>query len=216
MQPDERQAEARDQRGEPLGDPLRAQRLAVLAGEHAAGIGPARPPGHPLCELGLPPGSQRVCRGRIDRDDAVAVLALGFVQTGERHLERFKGAGAVGDWADAIWLYTKGSDGIRNLAAEGRARISFAETGLGYYPASRMLWLTGGDWASRERGALRPRITEAVRREPGITADKLCAVAGGHKATAREAMDQMLAEGLLRNEHKGAALKWFATDQPRP
>lgn len=157
---------------------------------------------------------------QIKRESGVScliVLTHTPHQTGDPHLERFKGAGAVGDWADALWLYTRGSDGIRNLAAEGRARIAFPETGLGYDPASGVLWLAGGDRASRERAALRARITEAALREPGITTDKLCAVAGGHKNTTTAELDRMLAEGTAEDRAEGHRAPVVpGLDQPDP
>ena len=63
-----------------LGDVGRAQRLAVLAGEHPARVLPRLAPLQPLEELALAPGLQHGGRTLVDLDDAVAVLALGGVQ----------------------------------------------------------------------------------------------------------------------------------------
>ena len=51
VQGDRRQAGVADQGGEPLGDVLGVEDLAVLAGEDQAGVGPGRPPGQALLEL---------------------------------------------------------------------------------------------------------------------------------------------------------------------
>jgi hypothetical protein len=51
VQGDRRQAGVAHQAGEPLGDLLGVQELAVLAGEDQAGVNPGRPPRQPLLEL---------------------------------------------------------------------------------------------------------------------------------------------------------------------
>ena len=55
-------------------------------------------------------------------------------QTGDPGAERFKGAGMVGDWADALWNYVQPDpkDETRFLGAHGRARIDMPESALAY------------------------------------------------------------------------------------
>src|SRR5579875_2431220 len=68
------------ERAEPGAGPARAQRRAVLAGEHAPGVGPGRAPGDPLGKLCLAPGAEDLDGARVDRHLPVGVLALGRVQ----------------------------------------------------------------------------------------------------------------------------------------
>jgi hypothetical protein len=129
-------------------------------------------------------------------------------QTGERHLERFKGAGAVGDWADTLWTYVADGDGVRYLWAEGRARIAMAETALGWSPRTGQLWLGGGgSRAQTSRERQRSRAAEALTAagERGIGAEELKDAAGGNRASAGAVIEQMLDEGIADLERRGRA-----------
>jgi AAA domain len=119
-------------------------------------------------------------------------------QTGERHTERFKGAGAVGDWADAIWNYVADDSGTRYLSAIGRSRIDFPESAVAFDPASRYLSLAGGDRRQKARQSLHEKIVAAVAASPGIGADDLAVAAGGNRTAARDEIRRLVAQNFIR------------------
>jgi hypothetical protein len=157
-------------------------------------------------------GAVRVITDGLDRIKAEAGVAFLVIpihtphQTGERHLERFKGAGAVGDWADTLWTYLEGPGGLRYLGAAGRARIDMAETALAYDPATGLLGWSSGNRAQHERQSMRDRITDAVRDHDGILRSPLVAKAGGHAATAKALIELMVEEGALVTEERGRSI----------
>ena len=71
MEPDRRQASPADLRLEVLRQPAPAQRAAILAGEHPAGVLPGGVPLQPLNHLLALPCLQHLGRARVDRDDPV-------------------------------------------------------------------------------------------------------------------------------------------------
>ncbi len=135
-------------------------------------------------------------------------------QTGERHMERFKGAGAVGDWADVLWSYVQDPEGIRYLSATGRARIDAAESALWFDRGTGLLAWAGGDRVARETDSMRGRIIAAVRDQPGILTEPLLDAAGGHRNKARELARRMARDKELRTEQEGRATHWFPPDVP--
>ncbi len=78
VQPDRRQVSLLEQAGEQPGDAVGHQRGAVLDGEHQPAVGPGRTPLQPLLELADPVQPQDVDGGGVQRDGALAALALGF------------------------------------------------------------------------------------------------------------------------------------------
>jgi len=140
---------------------------------------------------------------------SIVVLTHMPHQTGERHLERFKGAGAVGDWADVLWLYVADGKGIRYLSAAGRAGIDYPETALGFSRTNGTLWLAGGDRAAQEKNLMYGRITAAVRDEPGIRAEPLKDAAGGHRNTATATIREMVSNGELKTRTEGRAIRYY-------
>jgi hypothetical protein len=132
-------------------------------------------------------------------------------QTGERHLERFKGAGAVGDWADALWSYVPDDEGTRYLSATGRARIDHPEAALFFDRATGMLcWGMTGSRAQTAASRAEARILEAVHSAgaEGMLTEPLLDAAGGHRPAARELLRRMVAEGRLHVETEGRAKRY--------
>jgi hypothetical protein len=82
MQGDRRQTGLPDQPGEPLGDVLGVQDLAVLAGEHQAGVDPRRPPGQALLQL---PDAMGLERGGGERVEGELPAAGGGLGLGHHH-----------------------------------------------------------------------------------------------------------------------------------
>ena len=128
-------------------------------------------------------------------------------QTGERHLERFKGAGAVGDWADALWTYVADSQGVRYLSAVGRARIWVPESALAWDPATGLLWWAGGSRAQTGRDRQREAIIRALEAAgpEGLLTDPLKDAAGGHRPDAPGVIAQLAADGVIEVEPRGRA-----------
>ena len=127
-------------------------------------------------------------------------------QTGEKHLERHKGAGAVGDWADALWTYVKDESGSRYLWAEGRARIEQPETALAYRAETGQLWWgSSGSRAQTAREHQRQRMETAILAAgaAGLKAEELKNAAGGHRSDVPEIIAQMESEGLIEIETQG-------------
>ena len=133
-------------------------------------------------------------------------------QTGEKHAERFKGAGAVGDWADSLWSYVKDEDGIRYLSAEGRARIDWRETALAFSTDTGQLWwgMTGSR-AQTSAGRQRDRMLKALADagSAGLLTGELMEAAGGHTDTARKAAREMAQSGELETRAKANAVRYF-------
>lgn len=123
-------------------------------------------------------------------------------QNGERHLERFKGAGAVGDWADALWTYVADEEGgPRYLSALGRSRIDFAQAEIGFDPATGGLWHVGGSRrqaeAHKRRDATGQKVIDFVREHPGAGAAEIVNCGGNKGANAR-ALDIAVVRGFVR------------------
>ena len=136
---------------------------------------------------------------------------------GQKHLERFKGAGATGDWADSLWSYLAGEEGTRYLSATGRARIDMAETALSFSTESGQLWLgTTGSRAQTAQGRQRERMTKALAdaAADGLLTQELMEAAGGHADTARKVAKQMARDGELVTQKKGNAVRWFLPGLP--
>ena len=124
-------------------------------------------------------------------------------QTGERHLERFKGAGAVGDWADTLWTYVKDSAGVRYLWAEGRAGIGRDETSVSWSTDTGLLsWSYEGNRAQTARDRQREKITEALRRagDEGLATEALKDAAGGHRNEATGVIAELERAGVIEIE----------------
>jgi hypothetical protein len=142
-------------------------------------------------------------------------------QTGERHLERFKGAGAVGDWADAIWNYVTDEDGgPRYLSAIGRSRIDFEQSEVGFDPATGGLWHVGGSRrqaeAQRRRDATEQTIIAYVRDHPGAGAAEI-ERSGGNKDANMKALDSAVMKGFVRVVPEGRGKKaHYLRDDPAP
>jgi hypothetical protein len=136
-------------------------------------------------------------------------------QTGDKHLERFKGAGAVGDWADVLWTFiTEEKEGkeVRYLGAVGRSRIDAAESALDFDAATGLLsWGEGGTrkqakargQAARIRGALE------VAGAEGMLTEELVGAAGGHLPDARDTLREMLADGEIEMVPQGRGKRYF-------
>lgn len=129
-------------------------------------------------------------------------------QTGEKHLERFKGAGAVGDWADTLWTYVKDSAGVRYLWAEGRAGIGKDETSVSWSADTGLLsWSYEGNRAQTARERQRERAVQALQAAGvrGLGAEELKDAAGGNRAAAAGVIVDLLGEGLADVEKNGQA-----------
>lgn len=141
-------------------------------------------------------------------------------QTGERHLERFKGAGAVGDWADTLWTYIKDPppEETRYLAAYGRARIDWPETAVMFDRGTGQLsWGATGSRQQTAAGRQRERVLGALRAAgaDGMLGEALLDAAGGNRNDARKARGQMLAAGEITEERDGNRHRFrIAYDQP--
>jgi hypothetical protein len=169
-------------------------------------------------------GEARKILSGLDEIKAEAGVASVYVlihmphQTGDRHLERFKGAGAVGDWADALWSYIADAEGTRYLSATGRARIDAAEMALDYGKQTGQLWWgsTGSraqTTAERQRRDMMAALAEAG--EAGLLTGELLEAAGGHTDTARKMARAMAKCGELETETKGKAIRyWLPGSKP--
>ena len=142
---------------------------------------------------------------QIKRDARVASLLV-LIHTphqvpGQRHLERFKGAGAVGDWADVLWNYVADQDGTRYLSAVGRARIDLPEQSV--YFDGRTGALSWGMTGSRvQTTAVRDgeRVMEALcNAEGGMLTEDLLDAAGGHRNDVRRLIKNMTTDGRLES-----------------
>jgi hypothetical protein len=134
---------------------------------------------------------------------------------GMRHLERFKGAGAVGDWADTLWSYVADEDGTRYLSARGRARIEHPEDALYFDPATGALnWALTGSRAMTSASRMEERICEAARKSPGILTEDLKNAAGGHRNDAAKTIAAMVSDGRLKvvQGEKGRAKHHYLSD----
>jgi AAA domain len=133
-------------------------------------------------------------------------------QTGEKHLERFKGAGATGDWADTLWTFTADGAGTRYLGALGRARIDMAARALDYDPVTGLLsWGASGTKAQTEAGRMAGRIRAALEQagRDGMLTEVLLDAAGGHRSDARDAVRKMAADGEITVVPDGRAKRYF-------
>jgi len=141
-------------------------------------------------------------------------------QTGEKHLERFKGAGAVGDWADTLWTYVKDADGVRYLWAEGRAGIGRDETSVSWSGDTGLLsWSYEGNRMQTARERQRSKAVKALEAAGanGLGAEDLKDAAGGNRAAAGSVIENLLGEGVTDMEKNGRAkiyrLKDYRKDQ---
>lgn len=133
-------------------------------------------------------------------------------QTGERHLERFKGAGAVGDWADTLWTFTADDEGTRFLGAVGRARIEVPDCALDFAPVTGLLsWGTSGTKAQTQASRMEAKITAALEkaRPSGMLTEGLLTAVGGHRDTVRGKLIKMQADGTVVMVPKGRAKRYF-------
>jgi AAA domain len=132
-------------------------------------------------------------------------------QTGERHLERFKGAGAVGDWADVLWTFTADAEGTRYIGAVGRARIDAADQAVDFAEGGLLLWGTSGTKAQTQASRTAAKITGALEkvRPAGMLTEDLLSAVGGHRETVRGKLAQMLADGDVVMVPRGRAKRYF-------
>jgi hypothetical protein len=133
-------------------------------------------------------------------------------QTGEYHLERFKGAGAVGDWADALWTFTADAEGTRYLGAVGRARIDVSGCALDFESGTGLLsWSTTGTKAQTQASRMEAKITAALERArpDGMLTEELLTAVGGHRETVRGKLAAMLAGGDVLMVPKGRAKRYY-------
>ena len=142
-------------------------------------------------------------------------------QTGERHLERFKGAGAVGDWADTLWTYVRDAEGVRYLWAEGRAGIGRSETSVSWSGDTGLLaWSYEGNRAQTARERQRSRAVAALEQagDRGLGAEELQGRRRGNRAAAGEVIGGIVGDGLADVEKNGRAkiyrLKDYRKDHP--
>ena len=132
---------------------------------------------------------------------------------GMRHLERFKGAGAVGDWADVLWNYVADEDGTRYLSAAGRARIEMAEQSLYFDQATgRLTWGMTGSRAQTAATRDEARITGALAKADGQLTEDLLDAVGGNRARIRGLVKTMTSDGRLVRKMEGRAARYFLPD----
>lgn len=135
-------------------------------------------------------------------------------QDGTALKERFKGSGAVGDWADTLWNYVQPdpADPTRYLAATGRARVDMPETALGFDYATGLLRLESGNRVQRAKQTMREKILAAVAEAPGIQTEELKDATGGHRNTASATIRKMVTDKELRVEREGRTKHFYISD----
>jgi hypothetical protein len=139
-------------------------------------------------------------------------------QTGEKHLERFKGAGATGDWADVLWTFvTDDEEKARYLGAVGRSRIDRDEAALWFDPGTGLLsWDIGTgnrQQAQADRQERRMRLALEHAGKDGILTEDLMDAAGGHRNGARHKLGDLVAAGEVRVVREGRAKRHFLSDR---
>lgn len=92
--------------------------------------------------------------------DLVLVHHIGKAHN-EEGSEHGRGASALEDWPDAIWVLTKDNSGIRSFAAEGRD-VSLDPHDLEYDPGTRLLQLQGKRSVRRQEDR---KLIETVKRD---------------------------------------------------
>lgn len=112
-------------------------------------------------------------RGDVGAKDLLLAAHAGWAAK-----DRARGASAIEDWADAIWVLTREEDGedpVRLFKAEGRG-VDVATQELRFEPATGILTLAGDVRLSqkerdkeRRLALLTPIIVTAAREQPGIT-----------------------------------------------
>lgn len=128
---------------------------------------------------------------------------------GQKHLERFKGAGATGDWADVLWSYLADEDGIRYLSATGRARIDLPESALYFSPETGLLsWAGTGSREQTAAGRTAAKVMAALERG-GLLTEELLDAVGGHRDSARKLVKRMAANGKLDSSKEGSGIRYF-------
>ena len=133
-------------------------------------------------------------------------------QTGERHLERFKGAGAVGDWADTLWTFTADAEGTRYLGAVGRARIDAANYALDFEPGTGLLsWGATGTRAQTQAGRQAERMLAELAKAgtDGVLTEPLVDAAGGHRPAARDKLRELADDGDVVMVREGRGKRYF-------
>src|SRR5579875_1114688 len=165
------------ERAEPGAGPARAQRRAVLAGEHAPGVGPGRAPGDPLGKLCLAPGAE-------DLDGAAVEVEIGPAEAHQLGAAQ----PAVGGDVEQRIQPLGGARRIIAGASESRNAPHWAAvqamTGAGISPV----------WRRRStRGAVRAsgRSFRPPRLPPGFTAaaglyGSVCGTASARALSATE------------------------------
>jgi hypothetical protein len=141
---------------------------------------------------------------------------------GAKHLERFKGAGSVGDWADALWNYVADppeDGGTRYLSAAGRARIDAGEQSLSYdYATGSLSWGGTGSRAQTAEARMEAAILRALEEAgtAGMLTEELLDAAGGHRNTARRLAKQMADRQEIAVVTNGRANRYFAVQNNQP
>jgi hypothetical protein len=139
---------------------------------------------------------------------------------GAKHLERFKGAGSVGDWADALWNYVADDQGVRYLSAVGRARIDAGEQSLAYdWGTGSLSWGGTGSRAQTAEARMAADIIAALEQAgtAGMLTEELLDAVGGHRNTARAMAKKMADRQEIAVASNGARGKrYFAVQNNQP
>lgn len=119
--------------------------------------------------------------------------------TGRADQERSRGAQALDDWADTLWLMAKDPDGERYFATLGGRDVRKAEWKLGFDDATRTLTAVGGGRREAGDADLETKILEAIAAKPGATGRELRKVEGSNEKIDK-ALARLVADGLVRVE----------------
>jgi RecA-family ATPase len=128
----------------------------------------------------------------------------------EEGTERGRGASALEDWPDAIWVLTKDESGIRSLSAEGRD-VELEPHDLDYDRESRLLTISGTRKVRRAedkamvtqlKGEVEiDQLLAALKKTGPISKQSLMNYIGWSRRTHDRTIAYALTEGLIVQRH---------------
>jgi hypothetical protein len=119
--------------------------------------------------------------------------------TGRADKERSRGAQALDDWSDTLWLMAKDPEGERYFGTLGGRDVKKAEWQLGFDEPTRTLRVAGGGRRDPGGEALETKILQAVASQPGATRRALRNVEGSSEKID-QALARLVADGFVRVE----------------
>jgi hypothetical protein len=163
------------------------------------------------------------CVDKLKAESGVADVFIpahtgrGWAEEGQEHV---RGASALDDWADNRWVYTiqQEKEGERTLPRRylmGHGRgVDVPEFSVDFEKSDKSLWFGGAqNRASVRRTSGISEVVRVVKATPGINTTELRAGMNYDGSKRQMAINQAIADGLVRVEEAGKAKRHYLVEQ---